>query len=88
MFDTILEQDLKAPLKEIFGFSQFRGIQETIIRNLLSGKNQNSATPNYRLFSLLCVWLFADSFRGRDHLSVDSFRVAILQDSVRLPLID
>jgi ATP-dependent DNA helicase RecQ len=30
---------LKDRLKEIFGYSQFRGSQETIIRNLLDGKN-------------------------------------------------
>ena len=30
---------LKSKLKEIFGFSQFRGNQEAIIRNILSGKN-------------------------------------------------
>jgi ATP-dependent DNA helicase RecQ len=30
---------LKDRLKEIFGYSQFRGNQETIIRNLLDGKN-------------------------------------------------
>ena len=30
---------LKDRLKEIFGYSQFRGGQETIIRNLLDGKN-------------------------------------------------
>lgn len=30
---------LKVRLKEIFGYSQFRGNQETIIRNLLDGKN-------------------------------------------------
>ncbi|MEJ1241221.1 DNA helicase RecQ [Chryseolinea sp. T2] len=30
---------LKEKLKQIFGYSQFRGNQETIIRNLLDGKN-------------------------------------------------
>lgn len=30
---------LKERLKEIFGYSQFRGNQETIIRNLLNGRN-------------------------------------------------
>jgi len=30
---------LKERLKEVFGYSQFRGNQETIIRNLLEGKN-------------------------------------------------
>ena len=30
---------LKESLKEIFGYSQFRGNQERVIRNLLNGKN-------------------------------------------------
>ena len=30
---------LKESLKEIFGYSQFRGDQERVIRNLLNGKN-------------------------------------------------
>lgn len=30
---------LKSKLKEVFGFSQFRGNQEAIIRNILNGKN-------------------------------------------------
>jgi ATP-dependent DNA helicase RecQ len=34
------EKDLlKDRLKEIFGYSQFRGNQERIIRNLLDGRN-------------------------------------------------
>jgi len=33
------KNELKERLKEIFGYSQFRGNQETIIRNLLDGKN-------------------------------------------------
>jgi ATP-dependent DNA helicase RecQ len=37
---VVEEKDtLKDRLKEIFGYSQFRGNQETIIRNLLDGKN-------------------------------------------------
>jgi ATP-dependent DNA helicase RecQ len=36
----VVEKDaLKERLKEIFGYSQFRGNQEIIIRNLLNGKN-------------------------------------------------
>lgn len=31
--------DLKSALKEVFGFDQFRGSQEKIIKNLMSGKN-------------------------------------------------
>lgn len=31
--------DVKAPLKQVFGFDTFRGNQETIIQNLLVGKN-------------------------------------------------
>ena len=34
-----LEPDLKAKLKEYFGFNQFRGNQETIINNVLQKKN-------------------------------------------------
>ncbi len=33
------KDDLKESLKEIFGYSQFRGNQERIIKNLLDGKN-------------------------------------------------
>ena len=38
----ILEKDdvkLKSKLKEVFGYSQFRGNQEAIIRNIIDGKN-------------------------------------------------
>ena len=31
--------DLHAKLKELFGFDQFKGNQEAIIRNVLAGKN-------------------------------------------------
>ncbi len=33
------KDELKVKLKEIFGYSQFRGNQEVVIRNILSGKN-------------------------------------------------
>ncbi|MBL7871908.1 MAG: DNA helicase RecQ [Cyclobacteriaceae bacterium] len=33
------KDELKVKLKEIFGYSQFRGSQEVVIRNILSGKN-------------------------------------------------
>jgi ATP-dependent DNA helicase RecQ len=33
------KDELKAKLKEIFGYGQFRGNQEVVIRNLLGGKN-------------------------------------------------
>lgn len=33
------KDELKLKLKEIFGYTQFRGNQETIIRNILDGKN-------------------------------------------------
>lgn len=33
------KDELKLKLKEVFGYTQFRGKQETIIRNILSGKN-------------------------------------------------
>lgn len=35
----VLSESLKARLKEVFGFSQFRGDQEAIIENILNGKN-------------------------------------------------
>lgn len=37
--DQTVQLTLKERLKEIFGFSQFRGEQEAIIHNILSGKN-------------------------------------------------
>ncbi|MEZ0612136.1 DNA helicase RecQ [Fibrella sp. WM1] len=37
--DQSIQTTLKERLKEIFGFSQFRGDQETIIHNILAGKN-------------------------------------------------
>lgn len=33
------KDELKAKLKELFGYSQFRGNQEVVIKNILSGKN-------------------------------------------------
>ncbi|GGN08829.1 ATP-dependent DNA helicase RecQ [Dyadobacter beijingensis] len=37
--DKVIEDTLKGKLKEIFGYSQFRGDQEVIIQNILLGKN-------------------------------------------------
>ncbi len=37
--DTAVASTLKDKLKEIFGYGQFRGDQEIIIRNILAGKN-------------------------------------------------
>jgi ATP-dependent DNA helicase RecQ len=37
--DTVVSDSLKEKLKEIFGYSQFRGEQEVIIQNILLGKN-------------------------------------------------
>ena len=34
-----VEQQIKSKLKEVFGFSNFRGNQEAIINNILSGRN-------------------------------------------------
>ena len=34
-----MDQTVKENLKQIFGFSQFRGNQELIVDNILSGKN-------------------------------------------------
>lgn len=33
------EKDLKSKLKEVFGYNQFRGNQEAIIKNILDGRN-------------------------------------------------
>ncbi len=37
--DKVVVDTLKERLKEIFGYSQFRGDQEIIIQNILLGKN-------------------------------------------------
>lgn len=37
--DTSVQQTLKERLKEIFGYSQFRGEQETIIHSIMGGNN-------------------------------------------------
>ena len=39
MIDVSIENDLKKNLKEIFGFDNFRGEQEKIIKSIVSGKN-------------------------------------------------
>ena len=39
MIDASIEHDLKKNLKEIFGFDNFRGEQEKIIKSIVSGKN-------------------------------------------------
>lgn len=39
MVDVSIENDLKKNLKEIFGFDNFRGEQEKIIKSIVSGKN-------------------------------------------------
>ena len=39
MVETLIKQSLKEKLKEIFGFDAFRGEQEIIINNIVSGKN-------------------------------------------------
>ena len=36
---AVQEDQIKTKLKEIFGFSQFRGLQEEIIKNILGHKN-------------------------------------------------
>jgi ATP-dependent DNA helicase RecQ len=35
----VKRHDVRAKLKEVFGFSQFRGIQQQIVEHILSGKN-------------------------------------------------
>ncbi|WP_430300666.1 DNA helicase RecQ [Rapidithrix thailandica] len=39
MMVTDLEESLRKTLKEVFGYSQFRGNQEAIIKNILKGQN-------------------------------------------------
>jgi ATP-dependent DNA helicase RecQ len=39
MVEAAIQQSLKEKLKEIFGFDAFRGEQETIINNIVSGNN-------------------------------------------------
>src|SRR5690606_15979521 len=39
MIAESVEQDLKQNLKDIFGFDNFRGEQEKIIKSVVSGKN-------------------------------------------------
>jgi len=39
MVEPVIKQSLKEKLKEIFGFDAFRGEQEVIIHNIVSGKN-------------------------------------------------
>ena len=39
MIDVSIENELKKNLKEIFGFDNFRGEQEKIIKSIVSGKN-------------------------------------------------
>ncbi|HCO83839.1 MAG TPA: hypothetical protein DIT95_09935, partial [Arenibacter sp.] len=35
----INETDLHASLKKYFGFSQFKGLQENVVKNIVQGKN-------------------------------------------------
>ena len=55
------QEDLKKPLKQFFGFSSFKGLQEPVIENLLSGKDTFVIMPTgggksmcYQLPALLC----------------------------------
>ena len=41
----VQEAKLKNKLKEIFGYNQFRGNQEVVINNILSGKNTFVTMP-------------------------------------------
>ncbi|WP_191859160.1 DNA helicase RecQ [Hanstruepera ponticola] len=36
---SVIEKDLQAALKKYFGFSTFKGLQEEVVKTLLSGKN-------------------------------------------------
>ena len=42
---SIVEKDLHVSLKKYFGFSKFKGLQETVIQSLLSGKNTFVVMP-------------------------------------------
>lgn len=42
---AVQEDQIKKKLKEVFGFSQFRGLQEEIIKNVLSKKNSFVIMP-------------------------------------------
>ncbi len=42
---AIQEKDVRKTLKEVFGFDQFRGIQEDIIRNVLDDKDSFVIMP-------------------------------------------
>ena len=55
------QEDLKKSLKQFFGFSSFKGLQEPVIENLLSGKDTFVIMPTgggksicYQLPALLC----------------------------------
>ena len=55
------QKDLKASLKQFFGFSTFKGLQEPVIENLLSGNDTFVIMPTgggksmcYQLPALLC----------------------------------
>ena len=50
-----LEFDLHAKLKEYFGFDNFKGNQEAIIRNVLAGNNTFVLMPTGGGKSL-CYW--------------------------------
>jgi len=45
MVSEISREDLRAALKKYFGFESFRGLQEDVIRSILSGKNTMAIMP-------------------------------------------
>ncbi len=45
MVTEITDEQLKSALKKHFGFTEFRGLQEDVIRSILSGKNTMAIMP-------------------------------------------